>query len=174
MKRANIYTISPGNKIARRKYMPHYNIENIGFNFNLASSCDYTPLGKHRYPNRIFGVSFGDADRNSISLGWMSKPSMKKGYSAGSKYYSLHLEVLNNGGIEAIPLMNRSYGKIYHCDFIFDKKNNKIIIRMVSQRVVRIFMVDFIFPKRKLGRFLYPKFQDGKYPTHTMMLKLNI
>lgn len=174
MKRANIYTISPGNTVATRKWMPHYNIENIGFNFSLAQSCDYTPLGKHRYPNRMFGVSFGDADRNSISLGWMSKPSMRKGYSASSKYYNLYIEVVNGGTIETIPLMHRSYSKVYHCDFIFDRENNKAIIRIVSPRVVRMFKVDFEYPKRKLGRFLYPRFQDGKYPTHTMMLKLSI
>lgn len=132
--------------------------------FIIEHDCYFKPVDNDDLDiNKLFGFSFGMHHKNSIRLGW--RPSSTSSYKMEIFYY------LYNKGVRTYHyLCDIDCHKTNDVTITCDYKNNCFDISVVTPDgfSIKKQKVKFVYPKFKIGYYLFPYFGGNKTAPKTM------
>ena len=157
------YTIPKGEHYSMHLPKPYLGLKK---EFNLkvifGESCRYDLSGVDQLDiNKLWGVSFGNHEQNSIRIGW--------NYDQTTDLITLYSYIYNDG--------ERFYEEIGSvkiddiCEIKFQMYSNSFSFEIAKEGW---FSGDYNYPSIKLGYYLFPYFGGNKVAPHTINIKLDV
>lgn len=165
------YVIEKGKHRSGIFFKPTLNLSKereFHFIFNGNCNYNYNDANLVNQINKLCGFSFGYHHTNSIRIGWQTNLE-------DSNKIKLFYYIYNKGIRTEKYICDVGIHFLNHIKIVCDYKNNRFCIHVLKGdgTTIKIDLVKFIFPKIKIGYYLFPYF-GGKLPApHEMEIYLS-